>query len=217
MPISKRIHSLSINNPYVADNITSIIQQPEPTNGQLTMVGHDIGGIGTDAHGHGGIGFAQYNTNPNQTNFNQLYNENVNPYHTLINGHTNSNQNSHSNTNNSSSYPHQESISNNNYFHMNINNNFVMNHGRPNQHQNQHSADNHQQHRDAIVNGNGQHNHQQQQQSVIVQQSQPSGNEYMSLEEYNPELTQDENPFYYNKNKLLFDLHIERQRRNNSN
>lgn len=33
------------------------------------------------------------------------------------------------------------------------------------------------------------------------------------MEIYRPELTPVENPFYYNKNKLLFDLHIERQRR----
>lgn len=33
---------------------------------------------------------------------------------------------------------------------------------------------------------------------------------------YSPELTADENPYYYSKNKLLFDLHIERERRNQS-
>ncbi|XP_055377758.1 uncharacterized histidine-rich protein DDB_G0274557 [Condylostylus longicornis] len=31
---------------------------------------------------------------------------------------------------------------------------------------------------------------------------------------YNPELNQDENPYYYNKNKLLFELHLERSKRN---
>lgn len=35
-------------------------------------------------------------------------------------------------------------------------------------------------------------------------------------EVYCPELKADENPFYYNKNKLLFDLHAERQRRHQS-
>lgn len=35
-------------------------------------------------------------------------------------------------------------------------------------------------------------------------------------ETYSPELTADENPFYYSKNKLLFDLHIERERRSQS-
>lgn len=35
-------------------------------------------------------------------------------------------------------------------------------------------------------------------------------------ETYSPELTADENPFYYDKNKLLFDLHVERQRRHQS-
>lgn len=34
-----------------------------------------------------------------------------------------------------------------------------------------------------------------------------------SIEGYNPELNHDENPFYYNKNKLLYDLYIERMRR----
>lgn len=34
-----------------------------------------------------------------------------------------------------------------------------------------------------------------------------------STEGYNPELNHDENPFYYNKNKLLYDLYIERMRR----
>lgn len=36
------------------------------------------------------------------------------------------------------------------------------------------------------------------------------------MEVYRPELTSDENPFYFNKNKLLFDLHIERLRRHQS-
>lgn len=31
---------------------------------------------------------------------------------------------------------------------------------------------------------------------------------------YEPELNNSENPFYYDKNKLLYDLHAERQRRN---
>lgn len=30
---------------------------------------------------------------------------------------------------------------------------------------------------------------------------------------YSPELTQHENPYYYNKNKLLYELHLERMRR----
>lgn len=34
-----------------------------------------------------------------------------------------------------------------------------------------------------------------------------------SIEGYNPELNHDENPFYYNKNKLLYDLYVERMRR----
>lgn len=36
------------------------------------------------------------------------------------------------------------------------------------------------------------------------------------MECYDPELSVNENPHYYNKNKLLYDLHIERQRRTQS-
>lgn len=32
--------------------------------------------------------------------------------------------------------------------------------------------------------------------------------------EYNPELTADQNPYYYEKNKMLYDLHVERVKRN---
>ncbi|EDV44555.1 uncharacterized protein Dana_GF20268 [Drosophila ananassae] len=32
--------------------------------------------------------------------------------------------------------------------------------------------------------------------------------------EYNPELGADQNPFYYEKNKMLYDLHVERLKRN---
>lgn len=46
------------------------------------------------------------------------------------------------------------------------------------------------------------------------QQHQPDNMNAIEMENYSPELTADENPFYYNKNKLLFDLHIERVRRN---
>lgn len=33
------------------------------------------------------------------------------------------------------------------------------------------------------------------------------------MEPYDPELSQEENPFYYSKNKLLYDLYLERVRR----
>ncbi|KAH8284238.1 hypothetical protein KR044_000788 [Drosophila immigrans] len=33
--------------------------------------------------------------------------------------------------------------------------------------------------------------------------------------EYNPELSADQNPYYYEKNKMLYDLHVERVKRNN--
>jgi len=33
--------------------------------------------------------------------------------------------------------------------------------------------------------------------------------------EYNPELNADQNPYYYEKNKMLYDLHVERVKRNN--
>lgn len=45
-------------------------------------------------------------------------------------------------------------------------------------------------------------------------QHQPDNLNAIDMESYSPELTATENPFYYNKNKLLFDLHIERERRN---
>lgn len=32
--------------------------------------------------------------------------------------------------------------------------------------------------------------------------------------EYNPELNADQNPYYYEKNKMLYDLHVERVKRN---
>ncbi|XP_030378779.1 uncharacterized protein LOC115627288 [Scaptodrosophila lebanonensis] len=32
--------------------------------------------------------------------------------------------------------------------------------------------------------------------------------------EYNPELNADQNPYYYEKNKMLYDLHVERLKRN---
>lgn len=38
-----------------------------------------------------------------------------------------------------------------------------------------------------------------------------NGTDFNNL--YNPELGNDENPFYYNKNKLLYDLHVERMQR----
>ncbi|XP_022219993.2 uncharacterized protein LOC111072433 [Drosophila obscura] len=31
---------------------------------------------------------------------------------------------------------------------------------------------------------------------------------------YNPELSADQNPYYYDKNKMLYDLHVERAKRN---
>ncbi|XP_064538789.1 uncharacterized protein LOC135428640 [Drosophila montana] len=33
--------------------------------------------------------------------------------------------------------------------------------------------------------------------------------------EYNPELNADQNPYYYEKNKMLYDLHVERVKRSN--
>lgn len=69
------------------------------------------------------------------------------------------------------------------------------------------------------------HHHQQQQQqqhhphhpqhSHQSTHAEPNNNNQME-DVYSPELTADENPFYYDKNKLLFDLHVERQRRHQS-
>lgn len=61
------------------------------------------------------------------------------------------------------------------------------------------------------------HHHQQQQQQqqmhhpTHLNNAEQNNNEMEDV--YCPELTPDENPFYYDKNKLLFDLHVERQRR----
>lgn len=33
--------------------------------------------------------------------------------------------------------------------------------------------------------------------------------------QYSPDLTESENPYYFNKNKILFDLHVERYKRSN--
>ncbi|XP_017871627.1 PREDICTED: uncharacterized protein LOC108619515 [Drosophila arizonae] len=33
--------------------------------------------------------------------------------------------------------------------------------------------------------------------------------------DYNPELNADQNPYYYEKNKMLYDLHVERVKRHN--
>lgn len=66
------------------------------------------------------------------------------------------------------------------------------------------------------IGGNDIHSHnhiQKQSQNDLIQPSNAELNNNQ-MEVYCPELTADENPIYYNKNKLLFDLHIERQRRN---
>lgn len=78
----------------------------------------------------------------------------------------------------------------------------------------------HQQH----VTTNGYHEgvppmvHQQQQLPAHQQHSHSSSanqndEHLMDFEPYNPELTEEENPLYYRKNKLLYELHMERQRR----
>lgn len=53
------------------------------------------------------------------------------------------------------------------------------------------------------------HPHSHQQQSNHT----PNTNSAIDVTNYSPELSAEENPFYYNKNKLLFDLHVERERR----
>ncbi|XP_055307424.1 histidine-rich glycoprotein-like [Sitodiplosis mosellana] len=59
-----------------------------------------------------------------------------------------------------------------------------------------------------------QQQHQQQQQLHHQNHAEPNNNQMEEV--YRPELTADENPFYYDKNKLLFDLHVERERRHQS-
>lgn len=73
-----------------------------------------------------------------------------------------------------------------------------------------------------------QHHIEQQQhhiaQQQMLQHQQQNGPEQINhqlhnnnnlMENYCPELDQSENPFYYDKNKLLYDLHAERMLRNN--
>lgn len=69
-----------------------------------------------------------------------------------------------------------------------------------------------------------QHHHIAQQQQQMLQHQQQNGPEQIDhhlhnnnnlMENYCPELDQNENPFYYDKNKLLYDLHAERMLRNN--
>lgn len=58
------------------------------------------------------------------------------------------------------------------------------------------------------------------QQSAIMEHpaGHPSADSAESIDviSYSPELSPEENPFYYNKNKLLFDLHVERERRSHT-
>lgn len=162
MPISKRINSLSINNPFVGDNdISSIIQQPEPN----AMANHQ------QFAGHHNIN--QFNSNYNLVNGN----------HMMVNSN---NQQGHSHQHHSHSHLGPSHV-NNNY----------MSHGHVNYND-----------REPDTGGGGRHGN-----GGSSQQE----DEDMGLECYSPELTQEENPFYYNKNKLLFDLHIERQRRHHTN
>ncbi|XP_013103101.1 histone-lysine N-methyltransferase set1 [Stomoxys calcitrans] len=52
-----------------------------------------------------------------------------------------------------------------------------------------------------------------QQHSTSVMKTVVIGNEEHDESMYNPELNESENPFYYIKNKLLHDLHLERLKR----
>ncbi|XP_032582452.1 uncharacterized protein LOC6615042 [Drosophila sechellia] len=45
--------------------------------------------------------------------------------------------------------------------------------------------------------------------------SDAAGNGVAAGYEYNPELGAEQNPFYYEKNKVLYDLHVERIKRSN--
>uniref|UniRef100_A0A336MQT8 CSON001007 protein n=1 Tax=Culicoides sonorensis TaxID=179676 RepID=A0A336MQT8_CULSO len=64
----------------------------------------------------------------------------------------------------------------------------------------------------------GNMNHLQQQQQHQLHHTHPisshvpprDDDERMDFEPYNPELTEDQNPMYYRKNKLLYELHMER-------
>lgn len=66
-------------------------------------------------------------------------------------------------------------------------------------------------HQSIAVHHQQQHHQQQHQHQHSRQSDNLNG---IDMENYSPELSATENPFYYNKNKLLFDLHLERERRN---
>lgn len=56
---------------------------------------------------------------------------------------------------------------------------------------------------------NGHSSHQQ----VHHNQNHSNHNFYQQQEPYDPELTENENPHYFQKNKVLYQLHMERERR----
>lgn len=99
--------------------------------------------------------------------------------------------------------------------------------GQPAIHPQHHQQYHHQSHHVQSTNhSNGFHNgshlaigtnahHKPNHQSHHSPHIEPNNNNHME-DVYSPELTPDENPFYYDKNKLLFDLHVERQRRHQS-
>lgn len=81
---------------------------------------------------------------------------------------------------------------------------------------NLHLTQNHH-HQNVTTNG---YLHQQQQQQPphhnghsSSNNANPNEDHLMDYEPYNPELTEQENPLYYRKNKLLYELHMERKGR----
>lgn len=104
----------------------------------------------------------------------------------------------HANDNNITENHHHEMNDDSNSFEMP---NYYMHHQRQMSNQSVCSSDGH---RHSAY-------HQNQQQTVLSEEQDTHSDG--GLIAYNPDLSQDENPFYFNKNKLLFHLHIERQRR----
>lgn len=118
-------------------------------------------------------------------------------------GYINSNQIHYNLQNNNNIDNDANAVNNNNLGYFNSIHETQLNLVRPNiqsssasSHQHQHQHHHH-------------HQHQQHQQQIVDQQTQVA----LVLNTYNPELSEKDNPHYFDKNKMLYDLYVERIRR----
>lgn len=187
MPISKRINNLTLTSQSLGEH--------EPSS-----IGHNSNGSAAATSNHHFMAinnqeiqsqhFAQHslvNSYPNGMSHHYL-NQHGQPAH---------NPNYHQSHNIVQSTNHSNGFHNNSHLAIGTNT-----HKHNHNHQSQHQPPSQQQ------------QHQQQHQLHHQNHDEPNNNEMEEV--YSPELTPDENPFYYDKNKLLFDLHVERERRHQS-